>query len=157
MYFSVLHGLSQTLNNKLQKLQYHAARVIITKSRYDASAGPLLNMLGWDRVLISLIKQKAVVMSKTLNNQMPPYVQDMFSVRDFYYNIRRSERTSCMYPKPGTEYLERNLGCSGAVLWNGLPYELCKPLTLTRFKKGRLIFINRHSHGKHVNLQYFRF
>ena len=91
MYFSVLDGLSQTLNNKLQKLQYHAARVIITKSRYDASAGPLLNMLGWDRVLISLIKQKAVVMSKTRNNQMPPYVQDMFSVRDFYYNIRRSE------------------------------------------------------------------
>ena len=92
MYFSVLNGLSQTLNNKLQKLQYCAARVIITKSRYDASAGPLLNMLGWDRVLISLIKQKAVVMSKTLNNQMPPYVQDiMFSVRDFYYNIRRSE------------------------------------------------------------------
>ena len=91
MYFSVLDGLSQTLNNKLQKLQYHAARVIITKSRYDASAGPLLNMLGWDRVLISLIKQKAAVMSKTLNNQMPPYVQDMFSVRDFYYNIRRSE------------------------------------------------------------------
>ena len=45
MYFSVLDGLSQTLNNKLQKLQYHAARVIITKSRYDASAGPLLNML----------------------------------------------------------------------------------------------------------------
>ena len=92
MYFSVLNGLSQTLNNKLQKLQYCTARVIITKSRYDASAGPLLNMLGWDRVLISLIKQKAVVMSKTLNNQMPPYVQDiMFSVCDFYYNIRRSE------------------------------------------------------------------
>ena len=72
MYFSVLNGLSQTLNNKLQKLQYCAARVIITKSRYDASAGPLLNMLGWDRVLISLIKQKAVVMSKTLNNQNAP-------------------------------------------------------------------------------------
>ena len=91
MYFSVLDGLSQTLNNKLQKLQYRAARVIITKSRYDASAGPLLDMLGWDRVLISLIKQKAVVMSKTLNNQMPPYVQDMFSVHDFYYKIWHSE------------------------------------------------------------------
>ena len=91
MYCSVWDGLSQTLNDKLQKLQYHVARVIITKSRYDASAGPLLDMLRWDRVTISLIKQKAVVMSKTLNNQMPPYVQDMFSVRDFYYNIRRSE------------------------------------------------------------------
>ena len=78
MYCSVWDGLSQSLNNKLQKLQYHAARVIITKSRYDASAGPLLDMLGWDRVLISLINQKAVVMSKTLNNQMPPYMQDNY-------------------------------------------------------------------------------
>lgn len=30
-------------------------------------------------------------MCKTFNNQMPPYVQDMFSVCAFYYNIRRSE------------------------------------------------------------------
>ena len=78
MYCSVWDGLCQTLNNKLQKLQYPAARVIITKSRYDASAGPLLDMLGWDRVLISLINQKAVVMSKTLNNQMLPYMQDNY-------------------------------------------------------------------------------
>ena len=86
MYCSVWDGLSQTLNDKLQKLQYRVARVI-TKSRYDASAGPHLDMLGWDRVMISLIKKKAVVMCKTFNNQMPPYVQDMFSVCAFYYNI----------------------------------------------------------------------
>ena len=42
------------LKDKLhvQKLQNCTARVI-TKSRYDASVGPLLNMLGWDRVSIS--------------------------------------------------------------------------------------------------------
>ena len=83
MYCSVWDGLSKTLNDKLQKLQYPVARVI-TKSRYDASAGPLLDMLGWDRVMI---------MCKTFNNQMPPYVQDMFSVCAFYYNIRCSENT----------------------------------------------------------------
>ena len=58
MYCSVWDGLSQTLNDKLQKLQYRIARVIITKSRYDVSAGPLLDMLGSDRVMISLIKKK---------------------------------------------------------------------------------------------------
>ena len=91
MYCCVWDGLSQTLNDKLQKLQYRIARVIITKSRYDVSVGPLLDMLGSDRVMISLIKKKAVVMCKTFNNQMPPYVQDMFSVCAFYYNIRHSE------------------------------------------------------------------
>ena len=66
---SVWDGLTQTF--KLQKLQNCAARVI-TKSRYDGSAGPLLDMLGWGSALISPIKQKAVVKFKTLNNQMPP-------------------------------------------------------------------------------------
>ena len=84
---SVWDGLSQTLNNKLQK---PAAR-IITKSRYDACAGPLLNMRGWDKVSISRAKQKAFVMYKTLNKEIPPYMQDMLTVRDFYYKIRRSE------------------------------------------------------------------
>ena len=66
---SVWDGLTQTF--KIQKLQNHPARVI-TKSRYDGSAGPLLDMLGWGSALISQIKQKAVVKFKTLNNQMPP-------------------------------------------------------------------------------------
>ena len=30
-------------------------------------------------------------MFKTLNKEIPTYMQDMLTVRDFYYNIRRSE------------------------------------------------------------------
>ena len=97
---SVWDGLSQALNEKVQKLQNLAARRII-RSSYDASSGLLLDMLGWDRVSISRAKQKEVVMFKTLNKQM----EDMFSIRDFYYNIRRSE--SILYvPKPRTDYLK---------------------------------------------------
>ena len=62
-------------------------------------------------------------------------MQDMFSIRDFYYNIRRSENILYV-PKPRTDYLKRSLGYSGAVLWNGLPSELRKPLALKRCKKG---------------------
>ena len=131
---SVWDGLSQTLNDKLQKLQNRVARVMI-KSRYDASAGPLLDMLGWHWVSISRTKQKEVVMLKTLNDEMHPYMEDMFSVRNFYYNIRRSENILHI-PKPRTDYLKRSLRYSGAVLWSGLYSELRKPLTLTRFKKG---------------------
>ena len=58
---SVWDGISQTLNDKLQKLQNLAARRII-KSSYDASSGLLLDMLGWDRVSISRTKQKEAVM-----------------------------------------------------------------------------------------------
>ena len=66
MYCCRCLGWSQP-NFKLQKLQNEAARVI-TKCRCDVSAGPLLDMLGWDRVSISWTKQKAVVKFKTLIN-----------------------------------------------------------------------------------------
>ena len=45
-------------------------------------------------------------------------------------------RTSYMYPDQELTILKWSLGYSGAVLWNGLPSELRKPLTLKRFKKG---------------------
>ena len=46
-------------------------------------------------------------MFKPRNKQMPPFIQDMFSVsvRDFYYNIRRSENTLHV-PKPSFGYSE---------------------------------------------------
>ena len=62
-------------------------------------------------------------------------MQDMFSIHDVYYNIRCSENILNV-PKPRTDYLEVKSWYSGAVLWNGLPSELRKPLTLKRFKKG---------------------
>ena len=51
----------------------------------------------------------------------------MFSVRDFYFNIRRSENILHL-PKPRTGYLNRSLGYTGAVLWNELSSELRKQL-----------------------------
>ena len=85
------------------------------KSSYDASADPPFEMLAWDRV------QK--IMFKMLNKLTPPYMDDMFSARDFSYSIRTSENI-LQIPKPRTNFLKRSFGYSGAVLWNGLPSEL---------------------------------
>ena len=46
---SVWDGLNITLNDKLQKLQNRAARVI-TKSRYDASSSDFFSKLGCDNI-----------------------------------------------------------------------------------------------------------
>ena len=71
-------------------------------------------------VSISQRKQKAIVMFKTLNKQMPTYMQDTFSVRDFCYDIRRYGKIF----KVPLSFIDR------------LPCEPLKPLTLTRFKEG---------------------
>ena len=53
---SVWDGLNIQLDNKLQKLQNRAARVI-SESRYDASASDLFSKLGWDNLSIRRKKQ----------------------------------------------------------------------------------------------------
>ena len=103
---SVWDGLTQTF--KLQKLQNCAARVI-TKSRYDGSAGPLLDMLGWGSALISQIKQNTVVKCKTLNNQMPRTCK-ICSLFVTFTTISSALRTSSMYPNQGLTILSEVLG-----------------------------------------------
>ena len=93
---SVWDGLTQTF--KLQKLQNRPARVI-TKSRYDGSAGPLLDMLGCGSALISQIKQKAVVTFKTLCSLFVTFT-----------TIFGALRTSFMYPNQGLTILSQVMG-----------------------------------------------
>ena len=102
---SVWDGLSQTL------LQNLAARRII-KSRYDASSGLLLNMLGRGRVSISRTKQKEVVMFKTLNKQMPPTCK-ICSLFVTFTTISVALRTSYMYPNQELTILSEVLGIQG--------------------------------------------
>ena len=61
---SVWYGISDTLSQKLQKLQNRAARVI-TKSTYDTSAKPLLNSLNWDDLATRRKKQLLISVFKS--------------------------------------------------------------------------------------------
>ncbi|KXJ26883.1 putative RNA-directed DNA polymerase from transposon X-element [Exaiptasia diaphana] len=104
----VFDGISQKLDDKLQKLQNRAAR-IVTRSSFDESAKPLLDMLGWDTVSVAREKQKAITMFKSVNSLAPKYLMDMFSYRQSLYNFRNSENILNV-PKPRTNYLKRSLG-----------------------------------------------
>ena len=129
----VFDGISQKLDDKLQKLQNRAAR-IVTRSSFDESAKPLLDMLGWDTVSVAREKQKAITMFKSVNSLAPKYLMDMFSYRQSLYNFRNSENILNV-PKPRTNYLKRSLGYSGAVLWNGLTCDMRTARSLADFKK----------------------
>ena len=68
---SVWYGISDTLSQKLQKLQNRAARVI-TKSTYDTSAKPLLNSLNWDDLATRRKKQLLISVFKSIHGLSPP-------------------------------------------------------------------------------------
>ena len=86
---TVWDGLGVTLLDKIQKLQNRAAR-IITQSSYYTSASSILEELGWDNVLTRWKKQKAILMSKTLNNRAPEYLRNLFIDRNTHYDLRNA-------------------------------------------------------------------
>ena len=85
----VWDGLSDQLSDKLQKLQNRAARVIL-KANYGTSSSLLLDILKWDKLVIRRKKHKAIMMFKSLNEQAPVYLQNLFHERSTDYDLRNS-------------------------------------------------------------------
>ena len=104
------------------------------RANYDASASILLDALHWDNLSLRREKLKAGLMFKTLKGNVPPYLQNMFSVRGTSYNTRNSE-TRLNLPKPRTNYLKRSFCYSGALLWNSLPQDIRKLQSFANFRK----------------------
>ena len=103
---TVWDSVSLTLLDKIQKLQNRAASVI-TQSNYYTSAGSLLEKLGWDNVSTCWKKLKAVLMFKTLNDQAPAYLRDLFTYRHAHYRLRNSDNRLNI-PQPRTDYMKRS-------------------------------------------------
>ena len=130
----VWDGIGSHLSSKLQKLQNRAARVIAERS-YEPPSSDLLEELNWHKLHTIRKKHKAILMYKTLNGNLPHYLQEIFTPRISSYDLRDIEN-KLFVPKPRTDYLKRSFGYSGAVLWNSLPSELRSIQTLTTFKRG---------------------
>ena len=125
----VWDGLS---NDKLQKLQNRAIRVI-TNSDYYSSATALRGELGWDNLCTRRKKQKLKLMFKTLNDQSPEYLKGLFMPFSTDYGLRNSDNKLAL-PKPRTDFLKRSFCYSGAQLWNSLPSNVRAIRSFTKFK-----------------------
>ena len=125
-------GLSNELADKLQKLQNRAIRVI-TKSDYYSSADALRGKLGWDDLCTRRKKQKLKLMFKTLNDQSPEYLKDLFKPFSTDYGLRNCDN-KLVLPQPRTDFLKRSFCYSGAHLWNSLPSKVRAIRSFTNFR-----------------------
>ena len=128
----IWNSCSKTLAAKLQKLQNRAARVS-TFSVYDASADPLIEILGWQKLKLQRSFHKAVMVYKSLNGLDPEYMRSMFIHRGTVYSLRDAEG-KVNIPKPRTNYLENSFSYASAVLWNSLAAGLRQGEILESFK-----------------------
>ena len=121
-----------TLQQKLQKLQNRAARVL-TYSSYDASADNLIKILDWKDRACQQQNARATMVYKCLHGLAPEYLCSKFSKRNSVYSLRDSEN-KVNVPLPRTKYLKNSFSYSGAITWNNLPCEARLAESLSAFK-----------------------
>ncbi|KAL9979164.1 hypothetical protein ACROYT_G016784 [Oculina patagonica] len=106
-YCSTVWGNCEiTLQNKLQKLQNRAARVL-TFSNYDAHAGDLFEILGWKNLARQQQIQRATMVYRSLHGLAPDYLSSKFEKRETAYNLRHSEN-KLNVPLPRTNYYKNS-------------------------------------------------
>ena len=99
----VWENCSVELQDKLQKMQNRAARVITGKP-YDTRISDMLNELGWQPLAERRRSRKIIFMHKVKIKQFPESISSMFHVnRNDNYNLRNNNVNYAL-PKPKTDY-----------------------------------------------------
>ena len=121
------------MQNKIQKLQNRAARVL-TYSNYDADSGYLFELLGWKNPASQQQIQRSIMVYKSLHGLAPDYICSKFERRETAYNLRDSENRLNV-PLLRTNYYMNSFSYSGATLWNSLPRDIRQAESLELFKR----------------------
>ncbi len=128
---------SNTILNKLSKLQRRAARVITGQS-YDVRSTQILESLNWMPIEDILKKREIIMTFKALTNRLPDYVQNFFTRCENSNYSLRSNNVKLSLPKPRTNFLKRSFSYRAAQGWNELSDEVTnniQDLSLLDFKR----------------------
>ena len=88
-----------------------------------------------------------IMMFKSLNEQAPVYLQNLFHERSTDYDLRNSFHKFTL-PRPRTNYLKRSFSNSGALLWNSLPENVREIKSFRKFKEQiKHVFESSDSHS----------
>ena len=129
--------------NQLQKLQNRAAR-ILTNSRYDADARPLLNILGLKTIQDLIDTETSTMVFKALNGLAPEYLSKLFIRNSETHMLTlRNTSTDLQLPKKRTSNWQKCFSYEGIKSWNCLSLEIKQASSLKVLKrsKNRVFFL----------------
>ena len=110
--------------NKLQRVQNHAARVVLNVSYHHPSA-ELLKRLHWLPVKARVMFKVLVLVFRVIAGTAPIYIKDMFVHKNTSrYRLRSQSDVNFHIPRRRTKLADRSLAVVGAKLWNNLPSSL---------------------------------
>ena len=116
---------SNSILNKLSKLQRRAARVI-TRQSYEVRSAQILESLNWIPIEDALRKRETIMTFKGLANRLPDYAQNFFKKSKNSKYSPRSNNVELSLPKPKTNFLRRSFSYRAAKRWNELSDEITK-------------------------------
>ena len=99
---------SQTLKNKVQRLQNRAARVI-TGDSYDIRSKDISNKLRWKNLEERRISQTEAYVTKALQGKCPENINAMFIPSNIENHQLRDNNLVLMLSKPNTNAMKRSL------------------------------------------------
>ena len=139
---SLLAGSPDNKLNKLQRIQNHAARFVLRKSRH-ASASGLLRALHLLPVKARIQYKIACLCFQCIyQNSMPPYISNLLHPYCPSRTLRSLDTSLLTVPRFSLEtFGKRSFSVFGPTVWNSLPLSLRKTQCFTTFKRNlRLIF-----------------
>ena len=127
---ALLHGLSNTALERIQKVQNAAAR-IVTLTRKRDHITPVLFNLHWLPIKERIQYKILLITFKALSGQAPGYISDLLEVYVPRRNLRSSSDRKLVVPNYNLEtYGRRSFRVSAPILWNNLPQNvrLCESI-----------------------------
>ena len=136
---SLLIGSSDTLIDRLQKIQNNAARLIFRLPK-SANISQQLMSLHWLPVKSRIQYKIASLCYHSLNNTAPSYLSDLVRKDSCpVYNTRSSSDPLLLSTRPAHTKKtlgDRSFSYAAPAVWNSLPLQLRSASSLSSFKSG---------------------
>ena len=131
---SLLYGLPDTVINKLQRIQNHAAKVVVRKKKSD-HVTPILQSLHWLPVPYRIKFKVLLITHKCLNGKAPHYLTSRLHRYQPGRKLRSGDQYLLSEPRANLRtYGDRAFSVMAPKLWNSLPLDLRKCECLESFK-----------------------
>ena len=133
---SLIAGLPDNKLNKLQRIQNHAARLVLRKSKHE-SATTLLRTLHWLPVKARIQYKIACLCFQCIyQNSMPPYISDLLHPYCPSRTLRSLDASLLTVPRFSlATFGKKSFSVFGPTVWNSLPLSLRKSQCFTTFKE----------------------
>lgn len=149
---SLLFGTSAGLQNKLQRVQNAAARLIASKRKFDHITPVLRDTLHWLPIPQRIDYKLSMLVFKCLNGMGPRYLTELLipvSSVDGRRQLRSAQKCDLVVPRTRCNTLgSRAFAVCGPVVWNSLPCDLriqCK--SVHEFGKNLKTYLFKLAYG----------